>query len=224
MSEELSVPKLIVQVVFGFIIYGALFFVPAGTLEWPEAWIFLILSFSYVIIVIVYFSKRDPTIIQSRSSIKPEKSFDVLLLVGLGLAFFSMFLITAFNVRFELPRLDLIWEIIGFIGVILAYFIIFLVMRENAYASKVIEVQEGQKVISTGPYAYVRHPMYAGFLFMCVGFPLALGALLALPSGIIAIILMAIRAYYEEKTLIEDLEGYKEYTQKVRYRLIPKVW
>lgn len=97
-------------------------------------------------------------------------------------------------------------------------------MRENSYASKRIGVQEGQKVISTGLYAYVRHPMYTGFIFMSIGLPFALGSLLALPSGIIVIITIAIRAYYEEKTLMDELIGYKEYMQKVQYRLIPYIF
>jgi len=145
-------------------------------------------------------------------------------MVTAGLAFFSMFLITALTVGFQWPKIPFIIEVVGFMGIVLAFIIIFLVMRENSYASKRIEVQEGQKVISTGPYAYVRHPMYVGFIFMSLGFPIALGSLLAIPSGILAIILMAIRAYYEEKTLINELDGYEEYMQKVRYRLIPRIW
>lgn len=145
-------------------------------------------------------------------------------MVTAGLTFFSMFLIAALTVRFQWPKIPFIIEVVGFMGIVLAFIIIFLVMRENSYASKRIEVQEGQKVISTGPYAYVRHPMYVGFIFMSLGFPIALGSLLAIPSGILAIILMAIRAYYEGKTLINELDGYEEYMQKVRYRLIPRIW
>ncbi|UCE13704.1 MAG: isoprenylcysteine carboxylmethyltransferase family protein, partial [Candidatus Heimdallarchaeota archaeon] len=212
------------QVVVGFIIYGLFFFIPAGTFEWPEAWIFLIVTFLYVLGVVFYFWKRDPTVLQSRSSVKPEKSFDTVFLVLTGIAFFSMFLITAFNVRFDGPRVPFELELIGFGIVICSFLILFLVMRENSYASKTIKVQEGQQVITTGPYAYVRHPMYIGFGMLIIAFPIALGSVFALPPAIIAIILIAVRAYYEEKTLIEELKGYKEYMQQVRYRLIPKIW
>ena len=224
MSEQVSIPILLVKVVVGFIIYGLFFFIPAGTFDWPEAWIFLILTFLYVLGVVFYFWKRDPTILQSRSSVKPEKVFDTVFLALTGLVFFSMFLITAFNVRYEGVRVPFELEIIGFGIVICSFVIIFLVMRENSYASKAIKVQEGQQVISTGPYAFVRHPMYVGFLMMTLAFPISLGSLLALPPAVIVVILMAIRAYYEEKTLINELEGYKEYMQKVKYRLIPKLW
>lgn len=232
MSQTVSLPRLIITVIIGFIFYGILFFIPAWNLEWIEAWIFLIIAFLYVMIVIIYFWNKDPTILQSRSKIKPEKGFDTVFMVVTGVAFFSMFLITAFSVNpslsdlfqwseFKVPQT---LEIIGFSGIIVAFIIIFLVMRENAYATKRIEVQEEQKVITTGPYSYIRHPMYAGFIIMTFCFPIALGSFLALPPAILVIILIAVRTTYEEKTLIKELEGYKEYTQQVRYRLIPKIW
>ncbi len=232
MSQTVSLPRLLVQVIIGFIFYGILFFLPAGTLEWMEAWVFLFITFLYVLLVIFYFWQKDPTILSSRTKVKPEKGFDTVFIIVSGVAFFSMFLITAFSVNpalrdlfqwsdFKVPQT---LEIIGFIGIILALIIIFYVMQENAYASKRIEVQEGQKVISTGPYAYVRHPMYIGFIIMTICFPIALGSFLAVPPALLVIILIAIRAIYEEKALIEELEGYREYKEKVRYRLIPKIW
>ncbi|MFX1285907.1 MAG: methyltransferase [Promethearchaeota archaeon] len=232
MSQQISLPRLLVQVIVGFIIYGILFFVPAGTLEWTEAWIFLIITFLYVMVVVFYFWRKDPTILASRSKVKPEKGFDTIFLVISGLAFFSMFLITAFSVNPALSdlfqwsdyKVPLPLEIIGFGGIFVTFIIIFIVMRENVYASKAIDVQEGQKVINTGPYAYVRHPMYIGFIIMTLCFPIALGSFLALPPALLVIILIVIRSIYEEKSLIEELEGYKEYMQKVRYRLIPKIW
>jgi protein-S-isoprenylcysteine O-methyltransferase Ste14 len=215
---------MLVQVVIGFIIYGILFFVPAGTIDWYEAWVFLIITFCYVLLVVFYFWKKDPTILQSRSKVKPEKGFDTVFLLLAGIAFFSMFLITAFNVRFDGPRVPIELELLAYVAVIISFVILFFVMRENAYASKSIRVEEGQKVITTGLYAYIRHPMYSGFLIMTLAFPIALGSFLALPPAIIVVFLMAIRAYYEEKTLIKELEGYKEYMEKVRYRLVPKIW
>jgi len=232
MSQTVSLPRLLVQVIVGFIIYGILFFVPAGTLEWMEAWIFLSITFLYVMVVILYFWRKDPTILSSRTKVKPEKGFDTIFIVISVIAFFSMFLITAFGVNPALSdlfqwsdfKVPLSLEIIGFGGIFLAFIVIFFVMRENVYASKRIEVQEGQKVISTGPNAYVRHPMYIGFIIMTICFPIALGSFLAVPPAILVITLIVIRATYEEKALIEELEGYKEYKEKVRYRLIPKIW
>lgn len=224
MAEEFSIVKMLFRIVIGFIIYGILFFVPAGTLDWIEAWIFLTIAFTYVLVVVIYFWKKDPTILQSRSKIKPEKSYDTIFFLLSGIAFFSMFLITAFNVRFDGPRVNIELELLAFTVVIISFVIIFFVMRENAYASKSIRVEEGQKVITSGLYSHVRHPMYSGFFLMILAFPIALGSFLALPPAIIVAILMAIRAYYEEKTLVEELDGYKEYMEEVRYRLIPKIW
>ncbi len=232
MSQTVSLPRLIIQIIIGFIFYSILFFIPAGTIEWMEAWVFLIITFLYVMIVVFYFWKKDPTILQSRTKVKPERGFDTIFMVVSGLAFFSMFLITAFSVN---PALEEIFpwsnfkvpvaiEVVGFGGMILGFIIIFIVMRKNAYASKRIEVQEEQKVITTGPYSYVRHPMYVGFNIITICFPLALGSFLALPPAILVDILIALRATYEEKTLIKELKGYKEYSQKVHYRLIPKIW
>ncbi|MFX0125815.1 MAG: methyltransferase family protein [Candidatus Hodarchaeota archaeon] len=232
MSQEFSLPRLIIQVIVGFIFYGILFFIPAGTIEWIEAWVFLIITFLYVMIIVFFFWRKDPTILVSRSKIKPEKGFDTIFFVVTGLAFFSMFLITAFSVnpaladlfRWSYFKVPIIIEIIGFGGMILAFTIVFIVMRENSYASKRIGIEEEQKVIDTGPYSYVRHPMYIGFIIMTICFPITLGSILALPPAILVILLIAVRATYEEKTLINELEGYKEYTQKVRYCLIPKIW
>ncbi|MFX1334302.1 MAG: methyltransferase family protein [Promethearchaeota archaeon] len=232
MSQTISLPRLLIQIIVGFIIYGILFFIPTGTLEWLEAWIFLIITFFYVMIIVFYFWRKDPTILVSRSKVKPEKGFDTVFLVVSGITFFSMFLITAFSVNPGLSdlflrsnyKVPLAFESIGFIGIIIAFIVIFVVMRENAYASKAIEVQKGQKVIGTGSYAYVRYPMYIGFIIITICFPIALGSFLALPPALLVVILIAIRKIYEEKTLVEELEGYKEYMKKVQYQLIPKIW
>jgi protein-S-isoprenylcysteine O-methyltransferase Ste14 len=230
MTKEISLPKLVIQVVVGFIIYGALFFIPAGTIEWIEAWAFLIISFSYVLVVIAWFWKHDPTILQSRSKINPERGFDTIFLLLSGLSFLAMFLIPAIQVNDQIPfprvlsPFPPIIKVLGFGGIILAFWIIFLVMKENSYASKTIRVQEGQKVIDTGPYAMVRHPMYFGFIVMCMSYPFAFGSLVTIVPSIFIVFFMSLRIIYEERTLIEELDGYKKYMEKVQYRLIPKLW
>ena len=224
-DEEFSLIGMLIKIFFGFIIYGALFFLPAGRIDWLEAWIFLLLSFSYVLVVVFYFWRRDPTIIISRTKVKPEKGFDTIFLIITGFCFLMMFLLAASDFRSGISE-DVFWEIkaFGFLLVVITYIIVFIVMKENAFASKAISVQEGQQVISTGPYAVVRHPMYSGFLFMFIGFPLSFGSFVSIPFGLFSLLMLAIRSVYEERSLIEDLPGYKEYTQKVRYRFIPKIW
>ncbi len=230
MSQEISFTSMMSKVIIGFIIYGALFFLPAGfNFTWLEAWLFLIISFSYVIFVIIYFWNRDPELLQSRSSIKPEKVWDTIILVFLGLAFFLMFIIPGLEVNPYLNftpiiEIHLLIKLFAFCLIILGYIIIFYVMRENSYASKTIRVQEEQKVIDTGLYAYVRHPMYSGFVILIIGLPLSLGSLISVIPAIIAIFCICIRAVLEEQALINELQGYKEYTEKVKYRIAPKIW
>jgi protein-S-isoprenylcysteine O-methyltransferase Ste14 len=189
------------------------FFLPAGfNFAWLEAWLFLIIFFSYVIFVIGYFWNRSPELLQSRSSIKPEKGWDTIMLVFLGLAFLLMFIIPALEVNPYLNispiiEIHVLIKIIAFFLIIIGYIIIFFVMRENSYATKSIRVQEEQQVIDTGPYAYVRHPMYSGFVIMIIGLPLSLGSLISVIPAIIAVLCIGIRAVLEEKALIVELQG-----------------
>jgi len=129
-------------------------------------------------------------------------------------------------VRFHWSNLPLILKIIGFIGYIPSVIIIFLTIKENAYLSEVVRIQKdrSQQVVKTGPYKYVRHPMYSGIILMILFTPFALGSFIALIFSGLIIILFIIRTYLEDKTLQNELPGYKEYIKKVRYRLVPGLW
>jgi protein-S-isoprenylcysteine O-methyltransferase Ste14 len=130
------------------------------------------------------------------------------------------------GVRFRWSHVPFGLNLLGFAGLVLAMLLVFWVMRENTFASSVVRIQtdRGHRVCSTGPYAYARHPMYVGVILSIISFPLALGSLFALIPAVIIVGLFIMRAALEDKTLQEELPGYKEYAQKVRFRLIPGVW
>ena len=206
-------------------IMGLFVFIPAGSFNWFEAWICLVIILIIYEAMVIYFWKYDRELIQSRGSFnQPKEKWDIILFASLMISLFSILIIAGLDFRFELSTIPEIISIGAFSLVIIGLLIYFLVMKENTYLSKVVEVQEDQQVISTGPYKYVRHPLYLGNSITVIGVALSLGSLLALVPAFIFIVLMAVRLIFEEKTLEEELQGYLEYKKKVRYRLIPLIW
>ncbi|MFW9905658.1 MAG: methyltransferase family protein [Candidatus Thorarchaeota archaeon] len=206
-------------------IFGLFVFIPAGKFYWLEAWICLIIVFIIYESMVIYFWKYDRELIQSRGSFnQPKEKWDIVLFASLIISLFSIFIIAGLDFRFELSNIPEIISLSAFGLVIIGLFIYFLVMKENTYLSKVVEVQEDQKVISTGPYKYVRHPLYLGNSIAVIGVALSLGSLFALVPALIFIFLMIVRLIFEEKALEKELQGYFEYKKKVRYRLVPYIW
>ena len=206
-------------------IFGLFVFIPAGTLLWIEAWVCLILVFLIFETMVIYFWKYDRELIQSRGSFnQPKEKWDIILYASLMISLFATLILAGLDFRFSLSNIPEIISIGAFGLVIIGLIIYFLVMKENSYLSKVIEVQEEQQVISTGLYKYVRHPLYLGNSILVIGVALSLGSILALLSALIFIILLVFRLIMEEKTLEKELQGYIEYKKKVRYRLVPYLW
>ncbi|MFX0125453.1 MAG: methyltransferase family protein [Candidatus Hodarchaeota archaeon] len=206
-------------------IFGLFVFIPAGTFDWLEAWICLILVLIIFEAMVIYFWKHDRELIQSRGSFnKPNEKWDIVLYGLLMVSLFSELIIAGLDYRFGLSNISKIITVSALSLVIIGLFIYFLVMRENTYLSKVIEVREDQQVISTGPYKYVRHPLYLGNSILVIGVSLSLGSLFALIPALIFIVLMVIRLIFEEKTLESELRGYTDYKKKVRFRLVPYIW
>lgn len=172
-----------------------------------------------------YFLKSDPEFLERRMKFR-EKEQEQRIIVILGNAVLvAGFLAIAIDLRLNgLNQVPTFIVLLADAGVFLGYFFIFLVFKENSYASRTIEVVEGQKVISTGPYSVIRHPMYLGFLVMLVLTPIALGSWRATPVFFMYIPILAWRILNEEKVLLKDLPGYCEYYQKKRYRLLPFIW
>jgi protein-S-isoprenylcysteine O-methyltransferase Ste14 len=205
-------------------VLAAMFFLPAGTWNYWQAWIYLAILLVPMFMVVAYFLKKDPELMERRMRMK-EKEREQKAIIILSYPFFlAAFLLPGFDRRFGWSAVPLWVVIAADVIVLIAYGLFFRVMRENRFLSRVVEVEQTQKVISTGPYALVRHPMYAAVIPMYFFSPLALGSLWALiPAAFVPLILIA-RIFNEEKVLGKDLAGYTEYTRKVKYRLIPGIW
>lgn len=212
------------RLVAALLALGTIFFLPAGTLLYWEAWLYLAVLFTPMLLMSVYLLKKDPELLERRLRMR-EKEAEQKLIVKLSyLYYFLTFSLPGFDKRFGWSEVSVEVVIVADIVVLLGYGIFFLVIRENRYASRVIEVDREQQVIRSGPYAIVRHPMYAAVLMMVVFSPLALGSHWAMiPAALIVPILVA-RIRNEESVLARDLEGYQEYSQRTKYRLIPGLW
>lgn len=216
--------QILIRFILAFMILFIVFFLPARTLRYWEAWVYIGILFSGASTVIVYFLKHDPEFLERRMRTK-EKVKEQKLIIQLGwVLFLPTFLIPGFDRYYSWSDISLPFIIISDVFVLAGYLIVIMVFRENSYASRVVEINSGQKVISTGPYAIVRHPMYSGNLLMYGFTPLALGSWWALAGSVLITVLIIFRILSEEKFLSENLEGYREYKQKTLYRLIPRIW
>jgi protein-S-isoprenylcysteine O-methyltransferase Ste14 len=206
---------------------AAALFLSAGTLHYWQAWVFLVVFGASSLAITLYLMKKDPGLLQRRVYGGPtaEKTTNQKIIQSLtAVSFIAMLVVPGLGHRFAWSTVSLYAEVAGDVLVALGFIIIFFVYRENSFTSATIDVYAGQTVISTGPYALVRHPMYVGGLIMFVGMPLALGSwwgLLVLAAIMPALIW---RLLDEENFLTENLPGYTEYRQKVSRRLVPFVW
>jgi protein-S-isoprenylcysteine O-methyltransferase Ste14 len=222
--------KSLVRTVVWLAIIAILLFVPAGTLNWIGGWIFLIETSVISVVLAVWLAKHDPALLKERlrSPIQKEQPTQDKIVTGLLLLlFFAWFVFMALDaVRFKWSFVPAWLQIPGALGVLAACYIGYLTLRENTFAALVVKVQKerAQTVITTGPYRFVRHPMYAGMLFYLVGAPLLLGSWWGLLWGCGLLVLFVLRLLIEEGTLRKQLEGYNEYAARVRYRLVPGVW
>ena len=227
MSSKVSNVAILVRLIFAIIIMGLAIFLPAGTFLWIEAWIYLIFLFGFFGIVIIYFPKRDPELVKKRMDMKIKENWDKVFIIITGIAFTALFIIPGFDaVRFQWSFVPIVVKIVGFGGFLLSLILNFLVMRENTYLSRIVEIQKerGHKVITTGPYKVIRHPMYTAFVLLVISHCLALGSYYSLIPAVVIIIALIYRTKREDEMLHKQLEGYKEYAQKTKYKLIPGIW
>jgi protein-S-isoprenylcysteine O-methyltransferase Ste14 len=220
--------KLKKQVILRFIMapifLGLILFLPAGSLDYWQAWIYCAVLLIPASFVVFYFLKHDPELLERRMKMK-EKEEKQKIIVKLGIIiFFIGFIIPGFDYRYHWSNVPVFLVIAANVFVLSGYIFVFLVLRENSYASRIIEVEKGQKVITTGPYAIVRHPMYLGILVMYLFTPLALGSYWALIFFLPLIPLLVSRLLNEEEMLLRELPGYEEYCEKTRFHLIPYIW
>jgi protein-S-isoprenylcysteine O-methyltransferase Ste14 len=201
--------------------------VPAWTLDYWEAWVYLFVFSGSCAIVTLYFLKHDTELIKRRVKAGPtaerEKTQKVIQSLA-NVAFILGILLPGLDHRFQWSQVPFSLVLASDIFVLLGFIAVFFVFKENTYTSAIVEVDPDQKVISTGPYRLVRHPMYAGALVMFLFTPVALGSFWGVLGTIPLIVLIIFRLLDEEKFLAEHLSGYKEYCNTTRYRLIPRIW
>jgi len=216
--------KILIRFSFLPIVFGLLILLPAGTFYYWQVYVYFGVLVVPMIFVLFYFLKNDPKFLERRTRGKESEKQQVISQILSTLIFLAGFIIPGLDHRFSWSNVPANTSIVADVIVLLGYLIIFFVFRQNSYASRIIEVDEEQKVISTGLYALVRHPMYVGVLIMYIPTSLALGSYWGLIPFALLPFSLAIRILNEEKVLSENLEGYKAYCQKTRYRLIPYIW
>lgn len=214
----------ITKFVFGIILVGALVFLPAGTFDFMGGWLFMMLLFIPILIVGIFLFIKSPKLLEKRLDGKEKESTQKGVVALSGLMFLSGFTVAGLDFRFGWSSVPRMVTVIASVLFLMSYAIYAEVMRENAYLSRKIEVQEGQTVVSTGLYGIVRHPMYAATVLMFCTFPFILGSFAACPLFFTYPFIIAIRIKDEEKLLNKELAGYTDYKQRVKYRLIPFVW
>jgi protein-S-isoprenylcysteine O-methyltransferase Ste14 len=197
---------------------------PAGTFGYWEAWLYMAVVFIPMLFVLFYFIVKDPALLERRMMLS-EKEAAQKKIVGWSAAVYLIgFLTPGFDHRFRWSDVPAEAVVAADALVFAGYLLFFLVLKENSYASRVVKVEAGQKVISSGPYSIVRHPMYLATAVMFLATPIALGSYWALPPFLLLPPFLVLRIRNEEKLLEKELPGYLEYTHKVRYRLIPYLW
>jgi protein-S-isoprenylcysteine O-methyltransferase Ste14 len=230
MNRKALLGKALLEVFGEFAVFAALLFVCAGTLLWPAGWAFLALFFGFALAIVLWLARKEPELLAERMS-SPMQSgqplWDKVFVVAVMVLFVAWLILMPLDaVRFGYSEVPGWLQIFGALGVVLSFYIMFLTFRENAYLAMVVKVQQdrGQSVVSTGPYRYVRHPMYASTLLFFPGSALLLGSWWGLMFCTVLLGLLVWRIPLEEGMLENGLDGYDEYERNVRYRLIPHVW
>ena len=215
---------VLIRFTTGILFLGSLFFLTAGTFAYWEAWAYLAVLFIPMTFVLIYFFKNDPELLERRMRYKEKEQKQKLVQSIATFYFLTAYLLPGLDKRLGWSHPPDAAVITALILVLAGYTLFFFVLKENSYASRIVEVEEDQKVTTTGPYSYVRHPMYSGVSVMYIFSPLALGSYWAMIPTILLPIFFGIRIRNEEKILLKELEGYREYTEKVKYRMIPGIW
>ena len=227
MDRKLIIRKAIGGLLFLAVMLWLAIFLPVWTINYWRGWLYFIVFIISCLLITLYFFKKDLGLIQRRLRAGPtaetEKSQKIIQALS-SLFFLGIFIVSGLDYRSGWSCVPGIWSIIADGFAAIGFLIVFFVFKENSYTSSIIEVGDEQKVISTGPYGRIRHPMYSGAFLMLLFTPFALGSVWGLIPVAGIIITIILRLLDEEKYLMKNLPGYKEYTEKVRFRLIPGVW
>lgn len=224
MSKSKLLALTISRLLMGVVIFMLFFFLPAGTWSYWQAWLYMGVLFIPMLFVLVYLITKDPELLERRMRMREERSEQRSILKYSAISFALAYLIPGFDIRFGWSNMPAGVSIFAAVVTFLAYLFVFRVMQVNSYLSRVIEVASGQKVIDTDVYGIVRHPMYVAMIVLYIASPIVLGSWWAVIPALGIIPVIVARILDEEVALEKELSGYKEYKQKVKYRLIPFVW
>lgn len=216
--------KALTKFGFGVIIVFLLLFIPAGSLDYFNGWLFITILFIPMFVAGIIMFVKSPELLKRRLNAKEEESEQKIVILISGIMFLLAFVLAGLNFRFGWFKLPVIVVIIASIIFLLSYIMYAEVLRENMYLSRTVEVSENQKVVDTGLYGIVRHPMYTSTIFLFLSMPLILGSPISLIIMLIYPIIIIFRIKNEEKVLEHELEGYKEYKEKVKYKIMPFIW
>jgi protein-S-isoprenylcysteine O-methyltransferase Ste14 len=221
-----TIRKALVSGLIGLVVFGFLLFVAAGTFNYWQAWVFLVMILA-TWIPSIYLLRANHTLLQRRmrgGPVAETRTVQKVVIAVWYLSMAAMFVVSALDHRFGWSPVPMAICLVGDVLVAVGLGVAMLVVSQNSYAAATVRVEAGQELVSTGLYALVRHPMYIGNLITMVGIPLALASYWGLVFVVPGLIVLALRIRDEEKLLQQELDGYREYTQKVRYRLVPCMW
>jgi len=216
--------KAITKFIAGVILVGALLFIPAGTFNYWNAWLFMGLLFIPMFIAGIILMFKNPMLLKSRLDVNEKEKEQKQVIIYSGLMFLSGFVVAGLNYRYSWINISNITVIISSILFVISYILYAEVLRENTYLSRTIKVQDNQTVVDTGLYSIVRHPMYSITLLLFLTIPLILGSIISFIIFLTYPFIIIKRIKNEEKVLEKDLKGYKEYKKKVKYKLIPFIY
>jgi protein-S-isoprenylcysteine O-methyltransferase Ste14 len=220
---------LVGELVYLFLFFTLPLFLAAGTIAWLAGWIFLVLFFSFVLAITLWLFRHNPDLLKERMTISrpDQKTWDKVGFAVTYLVFLAWLILMPLDaVRFHWSQMPVWLQMAGAISLVCSFYLFFVTFRENSYLSAMVRIQKdrGQTVVSSGPYHYVRHPMYAAALLFLFGTALLLGSWYGLLLALLLVGMIAVRAVLEERTLQQELQGYDAYMTQVKYRLIPHVW
>jgi protein-S-isoprenylcysteine O-methyltransferase Ste14 len=222
-----TAPKILVSQLGEFVASGVVLFLIAGTFNYWQAWVFLVVFVLATWIPTIIVLRTNPAVLERRTRGGPTTETRVaqkVVIAGLYLSLMALLVVSALDHRFGWSRVPTAICLVGDVLVAVGLGVVMLVVIQNRYAAVTVRVEEGQKLASTGLYGIVRHPMYTGNVITMAGIPLALGSYWGLVFVVPGLLVLALRIRDEEKLLQEELQGYREYTQTVRYRLVPCMW
>jgi protein-S-isoprenylcysteine O-methyltransferase Ste14 len=211
-------------------LFAVLLFASAGTIRWIGAWVFIVIMLALIVIVSLMLAKHDPDLLKERLAMplqSGQKGWDKILMVALLVLFIAWMPLMGLDaIRYQWSHIPIWLQFAGATGLIISFYFCYLVFGENSYLLPVVRIQEdrGQHVVSSGPYRFVRHPLYASSLILLPSIALLLGSGWGLVWSVLLAALIVIRTDLEDATLAKELAGYADYATKVRYRLIPGVW